>query len=256
MTVRASQRTSTAGTSTMSYGTTAASAVVVCSRYSRQLSVASRTGDHRLGVRGRRQQPGQHDRDDDERRHPLGAAAGLNLYAYVGSNPMNMVDTSGLDEMSPTQLRDLSSALIDMNHDTSISDEEYWKASSEFSDIVSGWAELVFVHGPGRYKLGGLAQARVRSFDALERGKPSSIGEALPGVHRTLSVEQEFYANMDTVRDINGLNVWGAVALEISGRDSRPFLRQTAPLTNSALAVGGAYAHADSQPKLSAPARM
>lgn len=64
------------------------------------------------------------------------------------------------------------------------------------------------------------------------------------------SIADQYEANVASVQNINLLNVVFVVALEATGHDSRPFIAETSPLTNAALAVGGTYQAAGNQPVL------
>jgi RHS repeat-associated protein len=177
---------------------------------------------------------------------PLGAATGLNAYVYAHDNPMNLIDRNGLDTVSPEQFRNLASDYIDVNNDISISDDEFKNAFTNAGGIVESWANLVAATGPGQYKLGKTAEGYVHAMAGARSRMmgQTTAQERSPGVYRTLSVEDEFRANMKTNKSINLLNVGPVLVLEAIGRDSRNFLRQTAPLTDALLAAGMAGAEA------------
>ena len=64
---------------------------------------------------------------------------------------------------------------------------------------------------------------------------------------------EQFQTDMERNGQINLLNAAQVVILAAAGRDHRDYLDQTAPLGNALVAVGGAYAHAATNPVMSAP---
>src|SRR5581483_2617561 len=62
------------------------------------------------------------------------------------------------------------------------------------------------------------------------------IPEGVPKFSVAPSPWEEYQASVSTIQDVNLLNVPFVIALGVAGRDVRPFLTETSPLTNSALA--------------------
>jgi len=188
---------------------------------------------------------------------PKGIEGGINLFGYSRQNPIGYSDKDGLDP----KLADFN-RFADTNGDRRITLLELLVAVECSTNMtVPRW---VLQMRNGSIDSGGYAVDD--GLSSLLRSKtypspdPVSVRQAPSATPNTenriisLSVEQEFRANMQTVRNINVVTAPFAVALEASGRDSRPFLTQSAPLVDAALAIGNTRADAASQPKL-APSR-
>jgi hypothetical protein len=66
------------------------------------------------------------------------------------------------------------------------------------------------------------------------------------------SLTERFLQHVDNAQNINLLNVVQVVALDAMGKEHEAYIQETAPLTDSLLAMGGAYyVRAESQAKQS-----
>ncbi len=138
---------------------------------------------------------------------PTGLGDGVNIYSYARNRPTLLSDPGGTD----------SSSL-----GVSVCYSREAMARKAAKDSVSA----AFI--------GGL---KIREFDLNPQ---PSISEYVGDGKLHVSVYQEFQEKMAAI-EASGVNLPFAVALEIMDRDSTEFLKQTAPVSELANAVGAPY---------------
>ena len=116
---------------------------------------------------------------------PLGAAAGINIYVYAGSSPLNFVDGSGMEQMTPEQITNTISGLMDVNNDKKISTEEYLINNLTPLELQF-WENHVEAHGAGGYQLEGTVNNLITKRHNFI---PSQTSMSVPG--RIMSPSEE-----------------------------------------------------------------
>lgn len=156
---------------------------------------------------------------------PIGIGDGVNTYSYSQNRPTTLSDPDGTD-----------SSRLGVG-----TCSKYDPAPSNLDP-----ASDMTPNGP-RYP---------SRQDQLSQGSGTGSTPATPPDQKFRiepSLYQQFQANMATNQKINLLTIPFVGALEAFGKDSRPFLEQTGPLVDAALAFGSGLEQAKSQPILSAP---
>jgi RHS repeat-associated protein len=157
---------------------------------------------------------------------PAGIAYGTNLYRYVSSEPIQHSDPSGMGPMD---------SMIPLQKDEAEEKAAAEEALKQRADAYVQAHPIDTIH----------PRLVIDNSTGMRAADPSEwyADPLLPS--------ERVQANMAANENINLITLPFVGILEFSGRDSKPFLVETAPLTNSLLAIGDTYQARSLQPTLS-----